>query len=53
MNWYKEYKKEWTGIIETVALIAGTLNASGEANCNHHDHEHGEGHSCGHGRRHE
>ena len=35
------------------ALIAGTLNASGEANCNHHDHEHGEGHSCGHGRCHE
>ncbi len=31
------------------ALIAGTLNASGEANCDHHDHEHGEGHSCGHG----
>ena len=35
------------------ALIAGPLNASGEANCNHHDHEHGEGHSCGHGRCHE
>ena len=35
------------------ALIAGTLNASGEANCNHHDHEHGEGHSCGRGRCHE
>ena len=35
------------------ALIAGTLNASGEANCNHHDHEHDEGHSCGHGRCHE
>ncbi|SET20120.1 DUF134 domain-containing protein [[Clostridium] polysaccharolyticum] len=31
------------------ALIAGTLNASGEANCDHHDHEHSEGHSCGHG----
>ena len=30
------------------ALIAGTLDASGEANCDHHDHEHGEGHSCGH-----
>ena len=29
------------------ALIAGTLDASGEANCDHHDHEHGEGHSCG------
>ena len=31
------------------ALIAGTLDASSEANCDHHDHEHGEGHSCGHG----
>ena len=31
------------------AFIAGTLDASGEANCDHHDHEHGEGHSCGHG----
>lgn len=31
------------------ALIAGTLDASGEANCDHHDHEHSEGHSCGHG----
>lgn len=30
------------------ALLAGTLDASGEANCDHHDHEHGEGHSCGH-----
>ena len=29
------------------ALIAGTLEANGEANCSHH--EHGEGHSCGHG----
>lgn len=29
------------------ALIAGTLEAIGEANCNHH--EHGESHSCGHG----
>ena len=35
------------------ALIAGTLEAIGEANCDHHDHEHGEGHSCGHGRCHE
>lgn len=34
-------------------LIAGTLDASGEANCDHHDHEHGEGHSCGHGKCHE
>ena len=31
------------------ALIGGTLSAVGEANCGHHDHEHGEGHSCGHG----
>lgn len=31
------------------ALIAGTLEADSEANCDHHDHEHGEGHSCGHG----
>ena len=35
------------------ALIAGTLEAGSEANCDHHDHEHGEGHSCGHGRCHE
>ena len=34
------------------ALIAGTLDASGEANCDHHDHEHGEGHNCGHGKCH-
>ncbi|MBO4579142.1 MAG: DUF134 domain-containing protein [Clostridiales bacterium] len=32
------------------ALIAGTLDASGEANCDHHEHE--EGHSCGHGNCH-
>ena len=31
------------------ALIAGTLDANGEANCDHHDHGHGEGHSCVHG----
>ncbi len=31
------------------ALIAGNLDASNEANCDHHDHEHSEGHSCGHG----
>ena len=30
-------------------FIAGTLDASGEANCDHHEHEHGEGHVCGHG----
>ncbi len=35
------------------ALIAGTLEAVGEANCDHHDHEHAEGHSCGHGKCHE
>lgn len=32
------------------ALIAGTLDANGEANCDHHEHE--EGHSCGHGNCH-
>ena len=31
------------------ALIAGTLEASSEANCDHHDHEHADGESCGHG----
>ncbi len=35
------------------ALIAGTLDASGEANCDHHDHEHSAGHSCGHGKCHD
>ncbi|MBO6240512.1 MAG: DUF134 domain-containing protein [Butyrivibrio sp.] len=35
------------------ALIAGTLETIGEANCDHHDHEHGEGHSCRHGKCHE
>ncbi len=35
------------------ALLAGTLEAVGEANCDHHDQEHGEGHSCGHGKCHE
>lgn len=34
--------------IETVIL---SLDANGEANCDHH--EHGEGHSCGHGKCHE
>ena len=34
------------------ALLSGTIDASGEANCDHHDHDHGEGHSCGHGRCH-
>ena len=31
------------------ALIAGTLEASSEANCDHHGHKHAEGESCGHG----
>ena len=32
------------------AFLEGTLAASGEANCSHHVHEHGEVHSChGHG----
>lgn len=32
------------------AFLAGTLSASGEANCEHHDEEHGAGHTChGHG----
>lgn len=31
------------------AFLEGELETSGEANCDHHDHEHGEGHSCGHG----
>ena len=35
------------------ALIAGTLDASGEANCDHHDNEEAHGHSCGHGKCHE
>lgn len=38
-------------VVET--LIAGTLEAIGEANCDHHDHEHSEGHSCRHGKCHE
>lgn len=29
------------------ALLAGTLAYHPEANCDHHDHAHGEGHSCG------
>lgn len=33
------------------ALLSGTLEFSGEANCSHHAHEHGEhgGHDCSHG----
>ena len=34
------------------ALLAGTLDAGGEANCDHHDHEEAHGHSCGHGKCH-
>lgn len=34
------------------ALLAGTLEAKGEANCDHHDHDHSEGHSCRHGNCH-
>ncbi len=30
------------------AFITGTLAASGDANCSHHDEHHGEGHICGH-----
>lgn len=30
------------------AFLAGQLDFSTEANCSHHDHEHGD-HSCGHG----
>ena len=29
------------------ALLAGTLEASDAPNCSHHDHHHGEGHTCG------
>ena len=32
------------------ALIAGNLDATGEANCSHHEHE--EGSACGHGKCH-
>ncbi|MCR5784560.1 MAG: DUF134 domain-containing protein [Eubacterium sp.] len=30
------------------ALAEGKLIQNTEANCDHHDHEHGEGHECGH-----
>ena len=30
-----------------VSFIAGSLNYNPDAKCDHHDHEHGEGHSCG------
>lgn len=29
------------------ALLAGTLEFGSEANCSHHGHGHGEGHTCG------
>lgn len=29
------------------ALLAGTLDYNAEVKCEHHDHDHGEGHSCG------
>lgn len=29
------------------ALLAGTLNYTSDATCDHHDHEHEEGHTCG------
>ena len=29
------------------ALLAGSLDYNPAPNCNHHDHHHGEGHSCG------
>ena len=29
------------------ALLAGTLDFNPAPRCNHHDHHHGEGHSCG------
>lgn len=29
------------------ALLAGKLDYNPNVKCNHHDHEHGEGHSCG------
>ena len=28
-------------------LLAGNLDINAEANCSHHDHHHGEGHTCG------
>ena len=29
------------------ALLAGTLGYNPNVRCSHHDHEHGEGHTCG------
>ena len=31
------------------AFLSGNLPEVGEATCNHHDHEHNEGHECAHG----
>ncbi len=30
-----------------LAYLGGNLSFDPDAKCNHHDHEHGEGHSCG------
>lgn len=30
-----------------IAFVAGELNYDPEAKCDHHDHHHGEGHTCG------
>ena len=30
-----------------VAYVCGNLNYNPDAKCDHHDHEHGEGHTCG------
>lgn len=36
-----------------VALLSGKLNFNPQVKCDHHDHEHGEGHTCGdHGCKH-
>ena len=29
------------------ALLSSTLNYNPDVKCNHHDHDHGEGHTCG------
>ena len=33
------------------AFLAGTLPENGEATCDHHNHEHHEGHECAHGEK--
>ena len=30
-----------------IAFVSGNLNYDPEAKCDHHDHHHGEGHTCG------